>query len=238
MRDIIHVDSTGVTSSTYGWTMTGSGPATEPRLTKGERTRRTMLAAAVEILDESGPGALTLQAIGERVGLHPTAIYRHFDRRDALLSATMEHLIAEVAGRLTLPDDPRGRITAIALEMRAMFHRHPGASSVFVTTQGSYESASAIERLVLASLRSMGLPENSLPVAYRALESLAIGASLFDFASAPHHLESRRQRQLSIGDPSLDRVSESPAQVDAVNEAAFAWALDSLLSRIAALGKV
>ena len=202
------------------------------RTTKGERTREAMLRAAIDILDELGPDGLTLQALGEHLGLHRTAVYRHFTSRDDLLSATMEFLVAQVASRLTLPVDPRGRIATIALEMRRMFHRHPGAATIFVTSGGARASASAMERVVLVALRELGVAEPDLPRTYQALESYAVGSSLFDFAGAPHHLELRRQRHAAVEDPAMDRVSTSAVQVDAVNEAAFLWGLDALLAAI------
>jgi AcrR family transcriptional regulator len=205
--------------------------ATQP-LRKGERTRLAMLRAAIDILDEQGPDALTLQALGERLGLHRTAIYRHFADRDDLLAETLEYLIGQVAEGLVLPADPRGRIATIALELRRMFHRYPGASTIFVTTGGARAGASQMEVVVLGALRELGVAEADLPVVYQVLESYTIGASLFDFAGAPLHLESRRERHAAVGDPAMDRATASAVQVDATNEAAFLWGLDTLLDRI------
>lgn len=209
----------------------GSAPASE-RMSKGQRTRVAMLQAAIDVLDESGLEGLTLQDIGERLGLHRTAVYRHFASRDDLLAETMEFLITQVAEQLSLPANPRGRIATIALEMRRMFHRHPGAAMIFVTSGGTRASASAMERIVLDALREMGVAEGDLPRTYQALESYAVGTSLFDFAGAPQHLELRRQRHAAVDDPAMARVSTSAVQVDAVNEAAFLWGLEALLDRI------
>lgn len=199
--------------------------------TKGERTRLAMLQAAVDILDEHGPDGLTLQAVGERVDRHPTATYRHFDSRDHLLADTLGYLIAQVAEALTLPDDPRERVLTIALALRRMFHRYPGASTIFVTTAGAYAGSSQMQRLVLHAMRELGVPEAELATSYQTIESFVIGASLFDFAAAPHHLESRRERHAVVGDPALDRLA-SAAQVDANNEAAFLRGVEGLLESL------
>jgi AcrR family transcriptional regulator len=197
-------------------------------LTKGERTRLAMLQAAVDILDEQGPEGLTLQAIGERVDLHPTAVYRHFDSRDHLLAETLGYLIARVSEELTLPEDPRGRIVGVSLALRRMFHRYPGAATIFVTTAGAYAGSAKLQRSVIDALRELGVPEADLAETYQMLESYVVGASLFDFAAAPHHLESRRERHAAAADPALDHLS-SPARVDANNEAAFRRGLERLL---------
>jgi AcrR family transcriptional regulator len=211
----------------------GASSATQPAR-KGERTRLAMLQAAIDILDESGPDALTLQTLGERLGLHRTAVYRHFANRDALLAEAMEHLIAEVADGITLPADPRGRILTIALAMRRMFHRFPGASMILVTTGGVRPASSQMEGVVLQSLRELGVPDADLPVVYQAMESFTIGGPLFDFFGAPLHLETRRERHAAVGDPGLNRITSSSARIDANNEAAFLWGLEALLDQVEA----
>lgn len=199
---------------------------------KGARTKAAMLNAAIEILDGHGPDALTLQAVGEQLGLHRTSVYRHFQDRDDLIAQTLEHLIANVAAKLMLPDDPRGQVRAIALAMRQMFHRYPGAATFFVSTSGSRAGASQMELVVLHALRQLGVSEDELPVVYQALESYAVGTSLFDYAGAPDHLEDRRLRHKATGDPAMKAVTRSRAQIDNMNESAFLWGLDGLLDHI------
>lgn len=203
-----------------------------PGETKGSRTKTAMLLAAVEILDGQGPDALTLQAVGDRLELHRTAVYRHFRDRDDLIAQTLEYLIADVAKDLALPADPRGQIRAIAVAMRRMFHRYPGAASFFVSTGGSREGASQMELIVLDALRRLGAAEDEVPFMYQALESYAVGTSLFDYANAPDHLEERRLRHRATGDPAMKRVTTSRARVDNMNEQAFLWGLEGLLEHI------
>jgi AcrR family transcriptional regulator len=199
-------------------------------LTKGERTRLAMLQAAVDILDEHGPDGLTLHAVGERVDRHPTAAYRHFDSRDHLLAETLGYLVAGVSDRLTLSEDPYERLMAVCLGVRGMFHRYPGASTIFVTTAGTYTGSAQLTLLVVQALRDLGVAEPDLAETYQMVESYVVGASLFDFAAAPHHLESRRHRHAAVGEPALGDLT-SAARVDANNEAAFRRGLNRLLPR-------
>ena len=46
-----------------------------------------LLAAARALLDEGGPDAVGLREAARRVGVSPTATYRHFKDKDALLAA-------------------------------------------------------------------------------------------------------------------------------------------------------
>ena len=53
---------------------------------RGDSTRAALLAAAGELLEESGMEAVTLRAVGERAGVSRQAPYRHFADKEALLS--------------------------------------------------------------------------------------------------------------------------------------------------------
>ena len=50
-------------------------------------TRRALLDAAAQLLDEGGPEAVTLREVGARCGVSRNAPYRHFADKERLLSA-------------------------------------------------------------------------------------------------------------------------------------------------------
>jgi AcrR family transcriptional regulator len=66
---------------------------TESRAEQKERTRRAILDAALELSEESGLGGLSLRGVAKRVGIVPTAFYRHFDSLDALGLALVEEAL-------------------------------------------------------------------------------------------------------------------------------------------------
>lgn len=49
--------------------------------------RDSLLEAARAMLEESGPGGLSLRKVGRQLGVTPGAPYRHFEDKDALLAA-------------------------------------------------------------------------------------------------------------------------------------------------------
>lgn len=55
-----------------------------------ENTKGRLVAAASDLLDAGGQGAVTLRAVAEAVGVSHTAPYRHFRDRSALLAAVAE----------------------------------------------------------------------------------------------------------------------------------------------------
>lgn len=68
--------------------------ACDPRIA---RSRAKLLSAATELLVDSGPRAVTVDAVAERSGVAKSTLYRHWPSRDALLVDVM---------RSHVPDTP------------------------------------------------------------------------------------------------------------------------------------
>ncbi len=62
--------------------------------------RPALIAAARALLDEGGPGAVGLREAARRVGVSPTATYRHFRDKDDLLAAVAAEGFREFAAAL------------------------------------------------------------------------------------------------------------------------------------------
>jgi AcrR family transcriptional regulator len=59
---------------------------------RGDERRQAMIAAALELVGERGPNAVTLGDVGQRVGTSHAAVLYHFrSRRDLLLAVLEEH---------------------------------------------------------------------------------------------------------------------------------------------------
>jgi AcrR family transcriptional regulator len=62
--------------------------------------RRALLEEAVRTIRDDGAGALTLRAVGARLGVSRTALYRHFADKSALLNAVSEDGFRRLADAL------------------------------------------------------------------------------------------------------------------------------------------
>ncbi|HEY4020123.1 MAG TPA: TetR/AcrR family transcriptional regulator [Pseudonocardiaceae bacterium] len=62
--------------------------------------RAACLHAARELLEEDGSAALSLRAVARRAGVSPTAPYRHFADREALVSSVAAEGYRELAEKL------------------------------------------------------------------------------------------------------------------------------------------
>jgi AcrR family transcriptional regulator len=57
------------------------------RIESAAATRRALLNSAAALLDNGGPGAVTLREVGARAGVSRGAPYRHFAEKESLLTA-------------------------------------------------------------------------------------------------------------------------------------------------------
>lgn len=72
---------------------TDPGSDDDPRIA---RSRARLLAAATELLVESGPAAVTVDAIAERSGVAKSTLYRHWSSRAELMLDVMRHNVPVV----------------------------------------------------------------------------------------------------------------------------------------------
>jgi len=92
-------------------------------------TKQQLLVAATNLLDQGGPGAVTLRAVGDKVGVSQTAPYRHFkDKRD-LLEAIARDTFNEVSENLVnaagRANSPLGALRIAVREYLELARRYP-----------------------------------------------------------------------------------------------------------------
>ena len=98
----------------------------------GRLNRRTVLGAALELVDEHGLDALSMRRLGQALGRDPMAVYRHAANRKELLAGVAELVLDEVE---IFTDDAHWQIQLrrMAHEMRRVCLRHPNVVPLLVT---------------------------------------------------------------------------------------------------------
>ncbi|MGH7972789.1 MAG: TetR/AcrR family transcriptional regulator [Limisphaerales bacterium] len=79
--------------------------------TKTEVRREQIADAALKLMAQQGPKSLNLVALARRVGVVPSAIYRHYPGKDAVLDAVLDVIVERFqenvdAARQEAPDAP------------------------------------------------------------------------------------------------------------------------------------
>lgn len=197
-------------------------------------SREAFAAAALEFIDENGVDALTLRALGERMGVHYTAVYRYFPGKDDLLEAALTHMLEESGVTVPKSGTPRERILGLLRGLRAAFARHPGMALPNLTAQDEQATAEFV-RGTLQLLEEMGLSGRDLVVAYQMLENFHVGVTAYDFADYPDGLEKRMRGRRLVGHPAMDEVSRSLDDMQAVSDEAFEATANALLDACEAM---
>ena len=99
---------------------------------EGDRLRHEIVAAAVDLLDETGDEcAITLRSVARRVGIAAPSIYRHFPDQPAIVLAVVRSAFTELDEQLrtavdTAGDAPRERLIALCRSYLEFALAHPG----------------------------------------------------------------------------------------------------------------
>lgn len=105
-----------------------AAPPSRPKRRTAEEARAEILDAAERILVETGPGAIRLQQVAERVGVsHPTVLH-HFGTREALVEAVVERALgalrADVIAALERAPEGEDQIAALLERVFAALSTH------------------------------------------------------------------------------------------------------------------
>jgi AcrR family transcriptional regulator len=149
-------------------------PTTARARVREELTREIKEAARAE-LAESGAGALSLRAVARRMEMVPSALYRYFDSRDALLTALVIDAYRAIATVATEADEragsePAGRWVAVGGAVRSWAWKHPSEWSLvygapvpdYAAPADTVEPGTAVARL-LARIVLDAHPDGAAP---------------------------------------------------------------------------
>jgi AcrR family transcriptional regulator len=111
-------------------------------------TRRTLVRAASELLDEAGPDGVTLRAVGARAGVTRGAPYGHFENKEHLLAQlAMDawNALADEVQRLRADLDiaPDERLERAVLALIDVARRQPHRYALMFSTPASTPTAAA-----------------------------------------------------------------------------------------------
>ena len=137
-------------------------------------TRDRLLAAAVEIADAEGVGAVTMRRVSAAVGVEAMSLYHHLPGKEGLLDGLVDTVGAEVAEKVRAIEEAEGSLEWQAtlrrrfLTARTVMLKHPWAPGLMGSRTSIPPSAFAIYESLLATLIEAGF---SYHLAHRALHS-------------------------------------------------------------------
>ena len=133
-----------------------------------------MLAASLALADEQGLSAVTMQAVADRLGVTPMALYRHVANKADLLDGVVEQILWEVP----LPDPAQpwpDRLGALARGTRAAALRHPQVFPLLLQRPAATPGARRTRDAVYAALHDAGVSEADAVQLERILSTAVLG---------------------------------------------------------------
>jgi AcrR family transcriptional regulator len=210
-------------------------PDEEPRSTLRPED---YVAAAVRFVDEHGFSALTMRSLGEALGVDPTAVYRHFVNKDALIAGVLDAVIKEILTEAPEEiEDPVQWLKDIAWVARRVFEGHPTIAGAVLSGSGGLPHLVLTSAKIVKALEMIGLEGDHLVVCYQALEGFVLGSVVFDLLGAPYHLEIRRQRHRLLDHSAFDDLTRTEAEVQDFSWRAFEFGVNTLVDGFVALAR-
>jgi AcrR family transcriptional regulator len=167
-------------------------PPPPRRIARKQRTssRRTSLsldavvAAAIDVLDESGVAGLTMRRVADRLDTGAASLYAYVSGRDELLELVFDELI----GRVPLPDpDPaiwRDQLRQMLRDLREILSSHRDAALAGLGRIVTSPRALAGSETLVAVMRAGGLSDKAVALGLDQLTlyvcACAFEAGLFD----------------------------------------------------------
>ena len=165
--------------------MATSSAAERPAPRRGPRKirldTRMIVDASLQVAAESGSSTFSAKALGAKLGVDPSAVYRHFPSKTHLMEVLLDELQVRAVQRVEAgPDEWRERLLQLAEATLAEYCRHPSiaAESMVLTTHGPGELA-AVE-MILDALSVAGLGAQDIVKHYALLSSyiLSMGSGI------------------------------------------------------------
>ena len=205
-------------------------------MARGQRTRQDFVDAASALVAESGWGSLSATSLSERVGAHPTAMYRHFANWNDVVVAVFDARIGDTVAATSknVKGSPRDHVLGLMRAFRSAAEADPYMADCLIAILRSESTVTApnfdsFSRSFSGLLEMMGVPPEHLPTLYQALETLTMGSIISDFTGHPHHITHRLHRRRLSGIAAFEPSSRSEQATHAVSNAAFELTANLLL---------
>jgi TetR/AcrR family transcriptional regulator, tetracycline repressor protein len=161
-------------------------------------TLEQVVDAALEVVDEGGPDALSVRSVATRLGVNPNALYTYVESRAALERELVERVLADSDGDLLSARGTswRARILNYALAVRATMLRHPAVALLIMTAPMDGPSALLVGERLIAAFTEGGLKPADASRASYALMVQVLGFLALEVAEteAQPPLPSEAQR--------------------------------------------
>jgi len=151
--------------------------AASKRKQRGPLTRERVLKAAVSLVDKGGAEALTMRALGQKLGVEAMSLYNHVAGKEDILDGIVDLAVGEID--LPAPREHwKKAMRRRAISAREMFRRHPWAIGLMESRRNPGPASMRYYDAVIGSLREGGCSIAMAAHAFSLLDSYIYGFAL------------------------------------------------------------
>jgi AcrR family transcriptional regulator len=150
-------------------------------------SREAIVAAAIELVEAEGLGALSMARLAERLGCGTMSLYRHVANKDELVTFMLS-TAPEPPPASVDPSDWRGALTDWAAGLWDIYHRHPWILQTAAAGPPADPGQLAWLDAGLAALGDTGLAERDKLAAVMAVLHYVRGAAALDIEAVQTNL--------------------------------------------------
>jgi len=156
-------------------------PADERSLRQGLSDQR-ILKEVLALVDAAGLDALTTRALGHRLSVDATAVYRYFRNKDELVNALGDRIIGRGTAAASTDGSgrPRSQLRAACIALRRALLAQPAMTAVIVRRPPRGAHTWAVTEHALGLLRQAGFNDPDAARAYQALLYYTLGHALLE----------------------------------------------------------
>lgn len=123
-------------------------------------TQEAIVKAALDILNRSGIGSLSMRSLAEELNIKAASLYWHIKNKQDLYDLIAERLTREISLPETI-DNPKEALTALALEFRKVLLKTRDAVDIFAQSLPRTPRRIEIIKFVLAALTKYGVSDKN-----------------------------------------------------------------------------
>lgn len=164
--------------------------AVSPRL-----DRAVILDAARRLVEREGPEGITMRRLGTELGADPTAVYRHFRSKDAIVSALTAMMFDEVSSAYRPTNDWRHDLRWVMTAVYRVYVTNVALATSLAREPWESSAQQDGSELVLDVLHRAGLRGPELAMTHHVAMTAMAGAGVYNAYEPKVDAAERRRLQ-------------------------------------------